>query len=266
MRHVHIVHDAVFEEDKTWTWDKEDVGEGEPFTMEYVSARSTSQGGDGTRPGAPLVMSDPSQHDDMAHTPLVAPANGGDDHVSQSGSLNIDTKAGDAPLKFRTLDSILRQEPLVGSADGHLTEVLLASIDGEPSSSEEAMKDQHWKAAMLEELESIRENKTWSMVELPWGHRPIGLKWVLKLKRDEHGEVIKHKARLVAKGYVQRQGRNFEEVFALVARMESVRVILCLAAHFNWTVHHMDVKSAFLNGGLTEEVYVSQPPGFIKQE
>jgi hypothetical protein len=167
---------------------------------------------------------------------------------------------------FRTQDSILRQEPLVGSADGHLTEVLLASIDGEPSSSEEAMKDQHWKTAMLEELESIRENKTWSMVELPWGHHPIGLKWVLKLKRDEHGEVIKHKAHLVAKWYVQSQGRDFEEVFALVARMESVRVILCLAAPFNWTVHYMDVKSALLNGGLTKEVYVSQPPGFIKQE
>jgi hypothetical protein len=88
---------------------------------------------------------------------------------------------------------------------------------------------------------------------------------VFKLNCDEHGEVIKHKARLVAKGYVQRQGIYFEEVFTSVTRMESVRVILCVAAHFNWTVHHMDVSSAFLNGGLTEEVYVSQPPEFIKR-
>jgi hypothetical protein len=85
----------------------------------------------------------------------------------------------------------------------------------------------------IEELESIRENRTWLMVELPRGHRPISLKWVFKLKRDEHVEVIKHKARLVTKGYVQRQGIDFEEVFAPVARMESVRVILCLVAHFN---------------------------------
>jgi hypothetical protein len=90
------------------------------------------------------------------------------------------------------------------------------------------------------------------------------LKWVFKLKHDEHGDVVKHKARLVAKGYVQRQGVDFEEVFAPVARMESVRVLLILAAHNNWPVHHMDVKSAFLNGDLGEEVYVSQPPGFIK--
>jgi hypothetical protein len=103
------------------------------------------------------------------------------------------------------------------------------------------------------------------LVDLPRGHRPIGVKWVFKLKRDELGEVIKHKARLVAKGYVQRQGIDFEEVFAPVARMESVRVLLCLAAQFNWVLRHMDVKSAFLNSELSEEVYVLQPPGFIKK-
>jgi hypothetical protein len=76
---------------------------------------------------------------------------------------------------------------------------------------------------------------------------------------------VKHKARLVTKGYVQRQEIDFEEVFTPDARMESVRVILCLAAHYNWIVHHMEVKSAFLNGELIEEVYVSQPSGFIKE-
>ena len=104
--------------------------------------------------------------------------------------------------------------------------------------------------AMIEELQSIKENNTWSLVTLPKGHRPIGLKWVYNLKHDEKGDIIKHKARLVAKGYVQRHGVDFDEVFALVARMESVRVILILAAQLNWSVHHMDVKSAFLNGDL----------------
>jgi hypothetical protein len=130
---VHIARDAVFEEDKAWTWDEEDVSEGEPFTMEYVSAGSTSQGIDDTRLGAPLVVLSPGQHDNMAHTPLAAPANGGDDQVSPlSGSPNLDAEAGDALLKFRTLDSGLREAPLINSADVHLTEVLLASIDGEP--------------------------------------------------------------------------------------------------------------------------------------
>jgi hypothetical protein len=76
---------------------------------------------------------------------------------------------------------------------------------------------------------------------------------------------VKHKARLIAKGYVQRQGVDFEEMFAPVARMESVRVMLAVAAHHGWTVHHMDVKSSFMNGDLAEKVYVHQPPGFVAE-
>jgi hypothetical protein len=85
---------------------------------------------------------------------------------------------------------------------------------------------------------------------------------VFKLKRNAEGEVIKHKARLVAKGYVQKQGIDLEEVFAPVARLDTVRLILALAANRGWQVHHLDVKTAFLNGDLVEEVYVSQPEGF----
>ncbi|KAF0906244.1 hypothetical protein E2562_009249 [Oryza meyeriana var. granulata] len=92
---------------------------------------------------------------------------------------------------------------------------------------------------------------------------PIGLKWVYKLKRDEQGAVVKHKARIIAKGYIQQQGIDYDEVFAPVARMESVRMLLAVAAQRGWLVHHMDVKSAFLNGELKEEVYVRQPPGFV---
>jgi hypothetical protein len=94
------------------------------------------------------------------------------------------------------------------------------------------------------------------LVDLPHGHRLIGLKWVYKLKRDEQGAVIKHKARIVAKGYIQQPGIDYDEVFAPVARMESVRMLLAVAAQRDWLVHHMDVKSAFLNGDLKEEVYV----------
>ena len=116
---------------------------------------------------------------------------------------------------------------------------------------------------MEAEMQSIEENKARSLVDLPPGHKPIGLKWVFKVKRDEHGAVVKHKTRLVAKGYVQRPGIDFTEVFAPVARLESVRVLLAVAAHEGWEVHHMDVKSTFLNGELQEEVYVAQPAGFV---
>ena len=101
---------------------------------------------------------------------------------------------------------------------------------------------------------------------MPPGHRAIGLKWVFKLKRNEKGEVVKHKARLVAKGYVQNQGVDFKEVFAPVARLESVRLLLAIAAHCSWEVHHMDVKSSFLNGELKKTVYVRQPPGFLDND
>jgi hypothetical protein len=132
----------------------------------------------------------------------------------------------------------------------------------EPPNHLEALKENCWKQAMREELTSIEENRTWEVCDLPTGHRPIGLKWVYKIKKNPAGEVVKHKARLVAKGYVQRQGIDFEEVFAPVARVESVRLLIAMAAQFGWKIHQMDVKSAFLNGELIEEVYVGQPPGF----
>ena len=84
-----------------------------------------------------------------------------------------------------------------------------------------------------------------------------------KVKQDEHGTIVKHKARLVARGFVQREGIDFKEVFALVARMESVRLLLALTAAKDWRVHHLDVKSAFLNGELAETVFVRQPPDFV---
>jgi hypothetical protein len=133
----------------------------------------------------------------------------------------------------------------------------------EPNSVDEALTEECWRKAMTAEMESIQSNQTWELVTLPAGHRAIGLKWVFKVKKDPEGNIIKHKARLVAKGYAQREGVDFEEVFAPVARIETVRVLIALAAKNGWKVHHMDVKSAFLNGDLEEEVYVQQPSGFV---
>jgi hypothetical protein len=116
---------------------------------------------------------------------------------------------------------------------------------------------------MTEEMDSITDNATWELVDLPPGHRAIGFKWVFKVKRDKHGNIVRHKVRLVAKGYVQRAGIDYDEVFAPVAHLESVRLMMVVAAHHGWEVHHMDVKSAFLNGELKEEVYVVQPAGFV---
>jgi hypothetical protein len=105
---------------------------------------------------------------------------------------------------------------------------------------------------MKQELQSVEKNKMWELADLPAGHRPITLKWVFKLKKDKNGAVTKHKARLVARGFVQQEGVDYDDAFAPVARMESVRVFLALAAQEGWRVHHMDVKSAFLNSDLKE--------------
>ncbi|WVZ90573.1 hypothetical protein U9M48_036864 [Paspalum notatum var. saurae] len=168
----------------------------------------------------------------------------------------------DVPLWFWAMEDLFGPGPAPRLVNSAFTQELLVAIGDDLASVEEAKASKEWRMAMLEEIGSIEENKTWSLVDLLRGHRAIGLKWVFKLKRDEHGEIVKHKVRLVAKGYVKRQGIDFEEVFAPVARMESVRVALAVAAHYGWSVHHMDVKSAFLNGELAEEVYVAQPPGF----
>ena len=115
---------------------------------------------------------------------------------------------------------------------------------------------------MLEEMKAIKKNKTWDLVDPPLGCR---LKWVYKVKRDELSAIVMHKACLIAQGFVQREGIDFEEVFAPVARMESVCLLLALAAAKDWRVHHLDVKSAFLNGELAEMVFVRQPPRFARQ-
>jgi hypothetical protein len=135
----------------------------------------------------------------------------------------------------------------------------------ESTTSSQAEQEASWRHAMDVEIKSIQDNKTWKLVILPEGHRPIGLKWVYKLKKDASGEVVKHKTRLVAKGYVQKAGMDFDEVFAPVARLDSVRLLLALVAQEGWIVHHMDVKLTFLNGELKEEVYVVQPPGYVKE-
>lgn len=135
-------------------------------------------------------------------------------------------------------------------------------VADEPASVEEALEENCWKDATNTELQSIKENNTWRLTELPKGQHAIGLKWVFKIKRDAAGNIVKHKGRHVAKGYAQKQGVDYDEVFSLVARLETVSVLLALAANGGWEVHHMNVKSAFLNGDLLEEVYVHQPPGF----
>ncbi|NWD34211.1 hypothetical protein HX793_30945, partial [Pseudomonas reactans] len=124
----------------------------------------------------------------------------------------------------------------------NLEELLLTTSD-EPVSVEEAKKEPEWVKAMNAEISSINKNNTWTLVNKPMGVKPIGLKWVFKLKKNADGTINKHKARLVAKGYVQQPGIDFQEVFAPVARIETIRFLIALAATNGWELHHLDVKT-----------------------
>ncbi|GJR39776.1 putative ribonuclease H-like domain-containing protein [Tanacetum coccineum] len=116
---------------------------------------------------------------------------------------------------------------------------------------------------MQEELLQFKLQKVWILVDLPNGKRAIGTKWVYRNKKDERGVVVRNKARLVALGYRQEEGIDYDEVFAPVARIEAIRIFLAFASYMGFIVYQMDVKSAFLYGTIDEEVYVSQPPGFV---
>ena len=132
----------------------------------------------------------------------------------------------------------------------------------QPESIDEALTDQNWIEAMKEELSQFEKSKVWTLVPLPKGQSAIGTKWVFRNKLDKNGKVIRNKARLVAQGYNQQEGIDYDETFAPVARLEAIRMLLAFASYKGFMLYQMDVKSAFLNGFIFEEVYVNQPPGF----
>nr|GEY86326.1 retrovirus-related Pol polyprotein from transposon TNT 1-94 [Tanacetum cinerariifolium] len=133
----------------------------------------------------------------------------------------------------------------------------------EPKTYKDALTQSCWIEAMQEELNELERLEVWELVPRPDKVMVITLKWIYKVKLDELGGIIKNKACLVAHGYRQEEGIDFEESFAPVTRLETIRIFLAYAAHKNMFVYQMDVKIAFLNGDLREEVYVSQPDGFV---
>lgn len=253
---IHISRNVLFNEDKTWPWETTitvDTPGADKYTFDFPE---TIPHDVTTEPvtvpevdtGSPTTPSQQTQSSSqLRKTNADVPRDAYDDSVT--------------PRKFRCLDDIYDHTTEVKMVE---EELLLMGID-EPVCFEQAVHEPKWKDATDKEIEAIKKNHTWVLTNLPMGHKAIDLKWVFKLKTDQHGEITKHKARLVAKGYVQRHRIDYEDVFSPMTRLETVRLLLALAAKHNWEVHHLDVKSAFLNGVLQEEVYVSQPKGYAKE-
>ncbi|GJV61612.1 integrase, catalytic region, zinc finger, CCHC-type containing protein, partial [Tanacetum coccineum] len=206
----------------------------------------------------PEVTSDQSASSVIIHT-IVPP----DHHVSEHNSkwtkdhpLENIIGALDRPVSTRLQ---LHEQALFCYYDAFLTSV-------EPKNYKEALTQACWIEAMQEELHEFERLEVWELVPPPDKAFVISLKWIYKVKLDELGGILKNKARLVARGYRQEEGIDFEESFAPVARLEAIRIFLAFAAHMNMVIYQMDVKTAFLNGNLREEVYVSQPDGFVDSD
>ncbi|CAL1405650.1 unnamed protein product [Linum trigynum] len=230
-----ISRDVVVDEEETWDWTAE-------AKKNYTFY--------------PFTMDESDDEPDTA-TPVTSPPSHREP-ASPEGESSESPR--ERPQKYRRLEEIYEETTAI---EGDELTLYCHFIDSEPVDVEEAMKDEKWKRAMDEEIGAIEKNKTWELVSLPKNQKPIGVKWVFKTKKNAKGEVVRHKERLVVKGYSQRPGIDYNEVFAPVARMESVRMVITLAAQNGWKIHQMDVKSAFLNGYLEEDIYVEQPPGYI---
>ncbi|KAH9717541.1 hypothetical protein KPL71_021864 [Citrus sinensis] len=147
----------------------------------------------------------------------------------------------------------------------HRSFTVAVSQDIEPTSYAKATSHSHWQEAMQSELAALEANHTWSLTSLSPGKKPIGCRWVYKIKRHLDGTIERFKARLVVKGYTQLEGIDYHDTFSPTAKMITVRCLLALAAAQNWSLHQLDVNNAFLHGDLHEEIYMSPPPGLRRQ-
>ncbi|KAG7578131.1 Zinc finger CCHC-type [Arabidopsis thaliana x Arabidopsis arenosa] len=259
-RKVVVSRDVVFDETRSWKWGKQGSETGseigsDPSMFEINFGDFGINGGEernNTETEEAEETGEAENHDE----------NNESEAESEEEAENVQSQPSlrEPSTRPKKRPSYLADYVLLAEIEG---ERLLLQVNEEPWDFSEASELREWREACDEEISSISKNKTWSLEKLPNGVKPIGLKWVFKIKRNSDGSINKYKARLVAKGYVQRHGIDFDEVFAPVARIETIRFILALAASNGWEVHHLDVKTAFLHGELQEEVYVTQPEGFV---
>ena len=231
---IVLSRSVVFDETRMHAWKEENEG-CENFIPQYLMLQIDAE-----------ETHDEGEKSHNVEGPLELAENREENETSSSSEESNAT----TPVKIRTLEDIY--------ARCNLSMV-------EPENYTEAAGDRAWQDAMKAELDMIEKNNTWELVDRPTSKPVIGVKWVYKIKQNLDGTISKYKARLVAKGYAQKPGIDYNETFAPVARLDTIRTIIALASKKNWKLFQLDVKSAFLNGMLDEEVFVEQPEGFIVQ-
>ena len=238
--------DVIFEEHKTWQWNDD---------QEAVKWISTD-----------LILEDKVEVLTVLAEGPILPANEPQSPVHRFPVFNrrntpSSSSSSEGSRRMRNLDELYDVTQVMKD-----TTLFCFFTDSDPLSFNEAITEEKWIEAMDEEIHAIEKNDTWKLTNLPENKKAIGVKWVYKTKKNAKGEVQRYKARLVAKGYKQRESIDYGEVFALVARLETIRLMISLAAQHRWKIYQLDVKSAFLNGFLEEEIYVEQPLGYIEAE
>ncbi|GKA36867.1 retrovirus-related pol polyprotein from transposon TNT 1-94 [Tanacetum coccineum] len=206
---------------------------------------------------SPLIDDDVGKEEAIKKNTKIVNTNNEEDE-----SIEVDEIVNIKESKNHPLDQVignLNQRTLRSQAQNHSNFFCFISTI-EPKNVNEALKDESWVVAMQEELNQFVANDVWELVPLPISQSVIGTKWVFRNKLDENGIVSRN---LVAQGYNQQEGIDYDETYAPVARLESIRILLAIACANDFKLYQMDVKSAFLNGFINEEVYVAQPPGFI---
>lgn len=210
-----------------------------------------------------VTSTDDTQQDDNVEidNTIVDDANVNNDHDTSNTS-DVFEEAPQTPIRSTSLrprENIRKPDRLNYCAEA------LYCFNEEPLCYKEAVShvdSDKWKKAMDNEIQSLKNNYTWILCQLPNGRKPINCKWVYKVKRTSDGNIQKYKARLVACGYSQKFGIDYKETFSPVARLESIRIILSIAASENMEISHFDVQTAFLHGVLEECIYMQQPEGY----
>jgi hypothetical protein len=186
-----------------------------------------------------------------------------DDYVWQLSGIDKSSQPTSNTVSSGTLYPITCHLSYARFASSHQMFLANIFVVSEPKTFSQAVTDQQWCEAMKQEISALEQNATWSLVSLPLEKKPVGSRWIYKLKYKPDGSIECYKARLVAQGYTQIEGLDYTETFTPVAKLTTVRCLLAAAAAKNWELHQLDVNNAFLHGELHEEVYMIPPPGYL---